>query len=86
MAKPEQCSPPSSPSRASCPSPGPRPVRALRRGPAACRLPIGLARGAPHAPVRRGRALGGVGGYGRAQDERTSGKAAGGHRGDRRGR
>jgi hypothetical protein len=35
--------PPSSPSSAGCPSPATRPVRALRRGPVACRLPAGLA-------------------------------------------
>ena len=37
-----QC-PPSSPSRAGCPSPATCPGRALRRGPVACRLPTGLA-------------------------------------------
>ena len=81
-----RAAPPSSPSRAGCPSPAPRPVRARRRGPAACRLPIGLASGSPHAPVRRGRAPGGAGGYGLAQGERTSERAAGGHGGDGRGR
>ena len=35
--------PPSSPSRAGCPSPATCPGRALRRGPVACRLPTGLA-------------------------------------------
>ena len=35
--------PPRSPSSAGCPSPATRPVRALRRGPVACRLPTGLA-------------------------------------------
>jgi hypothetical protein len=47
----------SSPSRAGCPSPAPRPGRARRRGPVACRRPTGLARrgrGAP--PVRPGQA------------------------------
>jgi hypothetical protein len=78
-----RAAPPSSPSRAGCPSPAPRPVRARRRGPAACRLPIGLASGSPHAPVRRGRAPGGAGGYGLAQGERTSERAAGGHGGGR---
>ena len=34
--------PPSRPSRVGCPSPAIRSVRALRRGPAACRLPTGL--------------------------------------------
>jgi hypothetical protein len=81
-----RAAPPSSPSRAGCPSPAPRPVRARRRGPAACRLPIGLASGSPHAPVRRGRAPGGAGGYGLAQSERTSERAAGGHGGDGHGR
>ncbi len=54
--------------------------------PAACRRPTGLASGSPHAPVRRGRAPGGAGGYGHALGERTSGRAAGGHEGDGRGR
>ena len=36
------CCPPSS--RAGCPSPGPRPVRALRREPTACLLRLALAR------------------------------------------
>jgi hypothetical protein len=82
---PEQ-PPPRRPSRAGGPSPGPRPVRALRRGPAACRRPTGRARGSPHAPVRRGRAPGGAGGDGLAQGERPRGRAAGGHGGDGRGR
>ena len=38
-----QQSPPRSPSSAGYPSPATRPVRALRRGPVACRLPTGLA-------------------------------------------
>src|SRR5262249_2146505 len=40
--------------------------------------PPGRARGSPHAPVRRGRAPRGAGGYALAQGERTSGRAVGG--------
>jgi len=53
-------------SRAGCPSPGPRPVRALRRGPAACLLRLALARWGPRwrgggrAPGGAGRAPGGA--------------------------
>jgi hypothetical protein len=62
--------PSSSPSRAGCPSPGPRPVRALQRGPAGL-LPAGLAglwragaagEGSRWRGVGAGGLLGGAGG------------------------
>src|SRR2546428_10360977 len=70
--------PPGSPSRAGCPSPGPRPVRALRRGPATCRLPTGLASGSPHAPVRRGGGARGGGGKGAPHGRGPAGGGGGG--------